>query len=120
MVTELAQTDATKESVRALLRAYSRLRGELLLILKPDALGELRAEFERLFPALGDPPLVDQATGRPLDAFQLADWASEAKLGLKQLQGWIQGLIDELTLERRLQLEAEAKAKRAPTGFTPP
>lgn len=120
MVAELAYTDAANESVRALVHAYNRLRDELLLILQPDALGQLRTEFERLFPGLNDPPPFDRATGKSLDPLLLAGWASEAKLGIKQLQGWIQGLIDELTLERRLQLEAEAKAKRSPTGFTPP
>jgi hypothetical protein len=41
-------------------------------------------------------------------------------MGLRKLQGWIQGLIDELTLSERLRLDAEAKAALAnkpATGF---
>jgi hypothetical protein len=120
MVTQVAQTEATAQAAAALVRAYNDLRGEMLLIIQPEALADLRAECERLFLELKEPAPFQPAYGEPTSVAQFARYASEAHVGLQKLQGWIQGLIDELTLERRLVLEAEAKAKTAaqpPTGF---
>ena len=46
--------------------------------------------------------------------------ASEALISLRRLEGWIQGLIDEQTLEQRMRVDAEEKAKweaKQPPGF---
>ena len=119
MVTQAAQVEATYHAGGALVRAYHGLRAEMFLILEPEALADLRAEFQRLFPSLGEPPMFSPALAVATQA-RLAEAASEAQLSMRKLQGWIQGLIDELTLDQRLRLEAEAKAKEAAmprTGF---
>jgi hypothetical protein len=111
MVTEAAQTQATMNAAVALVRAYMGLRNEVLLITEAEDLKELRDECERLFPVLGEPPRV---------AHQLDTGAAEALLNLRKLGGWIQGLINELTLEQRMRMEAEERAKlqdRPSTGF---
>ena len=118
-VMQAAQIEATYQAGGALARAYMNLRSEMLLILQPQELADLRAEFDRLFPVVDAPPPYTPVLPETTAA-GLSEAMTSARVGLAQLQGWIQGLIDELTLEKRLQLEAEAKAKRAPTGFTPP
>jgi len=42
---------------------------------------------------------------------RLAVAAEEGRTQLVQLGGWIKGLIDELTLQERLRLDAEARAR---------
>jgi hypothetical protein len=111
MLTEAAQTEATKRSVIALVRAYNSLRSEMLNALAGDDLAELRQECERLFVELTEPPMID---------WMREETANEALLNLRKLAGWIQGLIDEQTLETRLRMEAEERVKkerRPPTGF---
>ena len=119
MVTAAAQTEATYQAGIALVKAYLNLRGEMLKILEPETLGQLREECARLFPHMEFPPPYSPTL--PLDtSAKLADAAHQAQTNLRILQGWIQGLIDELTLEQKLRFEAEAKiaqASRPPTGF---
>jgi len=87
-----------------------------VLEVRPD----LRDEFTRLFPELPEPPDYD-----PNEVFfklertegELTQATADALLNLRLLGGWIQGLIDEQTLERRIRAEAEERAKRPPTGF---
>jgi hypothetical protein len=122
MVTQAAQVEATYQAGGALVRAYLSLRAEMRRILAPDALAELREEFERLFPLLEEPPPFSPGALPQTTAARLAEGAHEAQLGLRRLQGWIQGLIDELTLEERLRFEAEARVAQAShpqTGFHP-
>ena len=122
MVTESAQTEATYKAGTALVRTFMGLREEILLIMRGDELEPLRGECNRLFPPMGNPPPFDPATGAETTKY-LEAAAGEALLNLRKLGGWIQGLINELTLERRLRLEAEAKvaqASRPPTGFQQP
>ena len=119
MVTRAAQVEATYQAGQALVRAYLSPRDEMLKILEPDALAELRAECQRLFPDIEDPGGFSTTLPRVTSA-RLAAAAHEAQLKLRTLQGWIQGLIDELTFEQRLRVEAEAKAAQAsrpPLGF---
>jgi hypothetical protein len=119
VVNQAAQTTATFESGRAVVSSYLGLRSEVQHILQEQGLQELREEVERLFPPIDEPepydPFLQTDTGT---AILVA--ANEALLKLRMLAGWIQGLIDEQTLERRLQLEAEAKVRaeaKPPTGF---
>lgn len=122
MVTAAAQTEATNQAGAALTLAYLRLRAEMLKILEPEALAELRVECERLFPHLEIPPPYSPAPSATTSA-KLSAAAHEAQINLRRLQGWIQGLIDELTLQERLRLEAEAKAAQASrpqSGFQRP
>jgi hypothetical protein len=120
MVTEAAQTEATYHAGIALVRAYMGLRNEMSLILEGEGLESLREESDRLFPSLPEPepfkigfdPINSQA--------KLLAAANEALINLRQLGGWIQGLINELTLEQRMRLDAEERAKlqsRPATGF---
>ena len=120
MVNEAAQVEATRDAAGALVRAYLGLRDEVLLSLQSADLKELRDEFDRLFPLLANPPPFNPNFDVVRSHTQLAAAAEEAQLSLRRLGGWIQGLINELTLGERLRLEAETKAKlerRPPTGF---
>lgn len=119
-VMQAAQGEANYQAGEALTGAYVGLREEMQRVLEDAGLAELRVEFERLFPTLDVPrsysPALPESTGA-----KLAAAANEAQLGLRKLHGWIQGLIDEQTLDERLRMEAEEKAKlasRPPTGFT--
>jgi hypothetical protein len=122
MVMQAAQTEATYQAGGALVLAYLRLRAELLKILEPEPLAELREEFARIAPHMEFAPPFSPLLAAETSA-KLADAAHQAQTNLRVLQGWVQGLIDELTLEQRLRLEAEAKAAQAnrpPTGFQKP
>jgi hypothetical protein len=110
MVIGAAQVEATEGAALALVRAYAGLREEMLHVLESEALGPLRDEFERLFTTMEEPEPFHPYRGAVGHA-ELASAASEAQVNLLKIQGWIQGLVDELTLEQRLRLEAEEKAK---------
>jgi hypothetical protein len=121
MVTQASQTEAVRDSAAALVHAYLGLRDEVLGLLEPEDLRELREEFERLFEPLDDPgPFREMRAVE--DQMRLAAVAEEALMRLRQIGGWIKGLIRELTLEDTMRLEAEAKARLAskpPIGFRP-
>ena len=114
MVTEVAQTTATFRASNALVRAYLRLREEIIgALAEAEGLEELRAEAERLFPILDEASRNNQ--GRMEEA------TAAALINIRQIGGWVQGLIDEQTLERRMRMEAEERAKlaaRSAPGFT--
>jgi hypothetical protein len=112
MVTGASQVEATHDASIALVRSYTGLRAELLRILEPETLGDLHDEFERLFPEM-DEPLPWHTLRGQQGLVELAAAASEARINLQKLQGWIQGLIDELTLDQRMRMEAEEAAKLA-------
>jgi hypothetical protein len=85
------------EGGQGLVSAYPRIRTEVIA-----AVGDQHtAEFERLFPA--DLATAGQPWGKQ---------AGEVKLYLSQMAGWIDGMIESTLLDRRIQAEAEAKAKR--------
>lgn len=108
-------------AARGLTESYARLRAEILDL---AAGSEYESEAARLFPEVGiaEPPNARLAgvSGRQFNV-NLESEAKRAVALLGQLGGWLQGLIDEQLLERRIQAEAEAKAKleaRPQTGFT--
>jgi hypothetical protein len=116
-----SQVEATHAAADALVRAYLSLREEMHTILASEDLKELQLEFQRLFERMDDPvpfiPLLNVETGAKRESA-----AYEALVNLRKLSGWIQGLIDELTFEQRLRIEAEEKAKaanRPGVGFGP-
>src|SRR5579859_2078572 len=111
MVTQAAQVEAGRDSAAALVHAYSALRTEMLDVLDRDSLAELRGEFDRLFPEMEEPPPFNPNFDPVSSHAKLAAAASQAQMGLRRLQGWIQGLIDEMTLSERMKLEAEARVK---------
>jgi hypothetical protein len=120
MVMEAAQVEATYQAGEALAGAYLGLREEMQRLLEDAGLANLRVEFDRLFPTVDTPPSYSPALPESTEA-KLAAAATEALIGLAKLHGWIQGLIDEQTLDERMRMDAEEKAKlegRPPTGFT--
>ena len=90
-----------------LVRAYMNLRDEMFLILDKEELRELWDEGVRLFPDMQEPPEFNP--NFPSEIFHMETAASEAQTKIRMLGGWIQGLINELTLDRRLRMEAEEK-----------
>ena len=58
MVTQASQTEAVRDSAAALVHAYMGLRTEMLGLLEPEELRELREEFERLFQPLDERVLL--------------------------------------------------------------
>lgn len=97
---EASEGVALQEGGMGLVAAYPRIRAEVI-----DAVDEeQRAEFERLFPS------ELSTDGQPWGA-----QAGEVKLYVAQMAGWIGGVIESAILDRRIQAEAEAKAKRV--GF---
>jgi hypothetical protein len=110
MVTEVAQTQATHQAGIALVKAYNSLRGEITLIVAGEELASLREECSRLFPHM-DYPNVSARMSAGERIANLDTAASEALLNLRKLGGWIQGLINERTLDQRLRLAAEEQAK---------
>ena len=119
-VMHASQAEATFQAGEALAGAYLGLREEMQRVLEDGGLPALRVEFDRLFPSLDVPPPYSPALPESTGA-KLAAAANEAQLGLRKLHGWIQGLINEQTLDERLRMEAAEKAKlesRRPIGFT--
>jgi hypothetical protein len=85
---------------QGLVDSYPRIRREVA-----EAVGAGYAEeVERLFPE------SLQTEGRPWGA-----QAEEVKALMAQMAGWLDGMIEAAILERRIQAEAEAKARK--TGF---
>jgi hypothetical protein len=120
MVNAAAQTEATRDSATALVRAYMRLREEIHVAVESDQTAELQMEFERLFPPLEEPGSFSPALAVESHT-RLAAAAEEGRIHLSQLGGWIQGLIEERTLQERMRLDAEARAREAAKpkpGFT--
>lgn len=119
MVMAAAQVEAVRDSAAALVRAYTGLRSELILIVESAESTDLVDELDRLFPPMEEPEPFNSFYG--VDShIQLATAAEDARTRLGQLGGWVQGLIDELTFQERLQLDAEARARndaKPPMGF---
>jgi LmbE family N-acetylglucosaminyl deacetylase len=113
MVSRAALMETASQAGGALARAYLGLRDEMLLSLDTEELTPLREEFERLFPVMEVPEPHDPHWDVQRSGTRLMEAAMEAQLHLRRLEGWIQGLIDEMTLEQRLRLrmDAEEKAK---------
>jgi hypothetical protein len=77
--------------------------------------GELEAEFKEMFPEIPEFKSSGDPTGGP----GLIAWHTEAttagtnaKRLLEQLSGWVEGLIEEQTLAKRIQAEAAEKVKQ--------
>jgi hypothetical protein len=108
-------------SAPAFTEAYNRLRAAVReLVDKTPIEGEFLnffPEIEQVSVSLSQHP---REAVREMVRFESA--AKQARLLLGQLAGWVDGLIQEQTLERRLRLEAEERVKQerkqAP-GFRP-
>lgn len=103
----------------ALTEAYKRVRAQVADLVEGT---DLEEEFQRSFPtvpAIPSPP----DTPRPRDLARHANTAEvegrKAQTLLGQMQGWIGGIVREMTMEEQMRLDAEAKAKAAkePPGY---
>jgi hypothetical protein len=104
-----------------LTESYNRLRQQALAVV--DSAGLPLDEFESLFPVI---EVERMPTSLDAAAWQSAKFESAAKranLLLRQMAGWFDGVVQTLTLERRLELEAKervAREAKPPTGFSSP
>jgi hypothetical protein len=108
------------DSVHASAEAYVRLHAEISGMVDDT---ELHDEFDRLFPDEVLPLDHAEELGMslsPQGAVRAGSEGRRAQTHLRQLAGWVQGLIEEQLLERRIVAEAEANAKEQAkqVGFT--
>jgi hypothetical protein len=97
---QAAQATTAATGGEGLIASYPRIHAEVADAVGPD----FAEELGRLFP-------TDLATkGQPWIA-----QAEEVKSLLAQIAGWLDGMIEAAILDRRIQAEAQAKAKQ--TGF---
>lgn len=114
MAEAAAATTVTRDAAHALHESYRRLRDQVSGLLAADEarLAEFTAAFPELSPNL---PQASAAGGGPHAAMVVAStrtaMAEHAALLLRQLGGWLEGLVQEATFEQRMRLEAEATAK---------
>jgi hypothetical protein len=72
-----------------------------------------KQDHERVFPPLEEPD-------DHLNARRSAQGAAKSSAGIRLLGGWVLGLIDELTMDQWMRMQAEDTAKigtKAPTAF---
>lgn len=117
-----SSVEADGNGAPALTESYSRLRG--LTRDYVEAYGLNIDEFDPAFPEVEVVEYPEHEHPRRLAARDrtYAPRAKQAQALLGQLGGWVSGLIEELTLEQRMRLEAEERVKqerRQPPGFTP-
>ena len=108
--------EADGASAPALTESYMRLREQVGNVLA----GDLSDEFNATFPSIDlvQPPTSPQPHATAAWRVTAEPAARRARALLGQLAGWIDGLIEEQTLERRIRMEAEELAKRQRPGFT--
>jgi hypothetical protein len=104
----------------ALVDAYNGLRVRVARALDGDPRQE---EFIDAFAELpaATTPLSNQPYNVRKAAVENESLARRAQLDLGRLAGWLDGMIGEQTLERRMQLEAQERVRqerRPPTGFS--
>jgi hypothetical protein len=110
-------------SARALTESYGQLRIEVLGLVSGT---DEEEEFDRIFPDIPTADVPNMRLAGNSGKQQHANLESEALRAtalLAQLAGWVEGLIDEQLLERRIHAEAEAKARleaKPRTGFRVP
>jgi hypothetical protein len=103
-----AQSDVRSESAAALTQSYQRLREQMVAYLGERPEG---AEFVALFPVnlVGEVP-PNQDGGTRLAASTGSRLAEHASLLLRQMGGWIGGLLDAATRRDRALYGEEPKA----------
>jgi len=120
MLESAATGPADGDGAPALTESYTRLRG--LVRDYVEAHGLNIDEFDPAFPEIDLVEFPEHQHPRDFAARTMAHTpqAKRAQALLGQLAGWVSGLIDELTLDKRLRLEAEERVKqerRQPPGF---
>lgn len=121
-MTDSAATSVTAdgEGAPALIESYTRLRGLTREFVGANGLNI--EEFDSAFPEIDaiDLRQFEHPRNRMHRKGMYAPQAIRAQALIGQLGGWLSGLFDEVTLERRLRLEAEERVKqerRQPPGF---
>jgi hypothetical protein len=112
-------TEASGKAAPALSESYMRLRGQAAELVAETQLAD---EFAATFPEI---EVVQGPSGRdPAQAaafsISAAPQAENALALLRQLGGWVAGIVREMTLEQQMRIEAQEKAKLAakqPPGF---
>ena len=113
---------ADASSARALTESYQRLRQTIRQLIEGEG---LEGEFDQLFPEIdiAEAPTARLAGRSGLQHnLELETDARRASTLLQQLSGWLNGMIQEQTLEQQIAANAEAYARqqgRPPTGFAP-
>lgn len=112
---ESAATSVEPEgsSAPALTQAYARLRVQVR-----NLIGESDpslAEFDGAFPEIEvvELQILRDPADTMLHTMQHKPHATRAQVLLAQLAGWVSGLINDLTFEQRLRIDAEARAKQS-------
>jgi hypothetical protein len=120
MVESAAAGEANGYSAPAFTQSYVRLRGQVAQLVTGTSLEE---EFAGAFPEIEQ---VEIPKGRndpavlSMQKSALAPQAHRAQALIGQLGGWLTGLIDEQTLQQRIEAEAAVRIKqerRQPPGF---
>jgi hypothetical protein len=104
----------------ALTDSYTRLRGHVRDLVISSA-SVSKDEFDALFPELPTVTLPRRLDMIVEQAPKLEAYAKHASLLLRQLGGWVDGLIATLTFTQRLDAEARAIAElsaRPPTALS--
>lgn len=97
-IIEGSEQASTTIGGQGLVASYGRIREQV-----GDAISaDLTTEFNKLFPA------ELRTAGRPWGA-----QAGEVKTLLGQMAGWVGGIVESTLVERRIQAEAEGKAREA-------
>lgn len=96
----------------ALTESYTRLRGmvrDLVAASDPSL-----AEFDAAFPEIQVVaiPTAQSPHSVVTQAMRNHPHATKAQALLGQLAGWVSGVINELTFEQRLRMEAEARVRQ--------
>jgi hypothetical protein len=105
---EISPTDA-----KGLSGSYERLRGSTIEL--TAALGVDVREFEHQFPSMAG------STVNLNDLIRSKEVASTAATLLRQLVGYVEGLIEALVVDQKItedQMKAAREASRQPAGFT--
>jgi hypothetical protein len=104
----------------ALTDSYTRLRGQVRDLAVSSASVSTN-EFDALFPELPTVTLPRRLDMLVEQGPKLEANAKHASLLLRQLGGWVDGVIATVTFTQRLDAEARAKAElsaRLPTGLS--
>lgn len=106
-----AATQPSFTSSSALVQSYERLRDQVREFLADDT--ERLREFENAFRPIGAASSsAERGPARQAQATTTsAARAEQAALLLRQIGGWLDGLVQELTYDERIRLEAEEVAK---------
>jgi uncharacterized protein with von Willebrand factor type A (vWA) domain len=99
--------EATGDGAAALTESYARLRSRVRAVME-DSTGDLD-EFDAAFPEIEVVAIADREHPREMAmrGMKYAPQAKRAQALLKQLAGWVTGLIQELEYEQRSRYDSD-------------